>query len=347
MVDDTQRASLTELSFRVRDHFDSIEQDVPDSSFLVGGAVRDALLGLESNDLDFVVVGETAESMVDRGFEDIEASSFPVFHDSDHQEWALARTEEKTGDGYRGFEVSTDSVSLSEDLKRRDLRMNAMALFPFTPNVLHDDDMIYSDRLNPVWAVHDPHDGVEDLENGVLRHTSDAFAEDPLRALRCARYAARFAVPTDEAVLSGSTTWNHSTHKFVFDDGSRSGFRVADETMDMMRQVAPELNRMSRDRIGDEFKKAMEQSRRPSRFFEVLRDSGALAVLWPELDRGAVIKAGPERHHEEGSTLDHTLMCIDRMDRLCRERNIDGRDRVRRLFAILGHDIGKVIVHDR
>jgi tRNA nucleotidyltransferase (CCA-adding enzyme) len=128
MIDDTQRASLADLSGRVRDHFEHIEQDVPDQSFLVGGAVRDALLGIESQDLDFVVVGQTAESMLERGFEPIEASSFPVFHDSEHEEWALARTEQKTGDGYKGFEVFTDDVNLKDDLERRDLSINSMAL---------------------------------------------------------------------------------------------------------------------------------------------------------------------------------------------------------------------------
>lgn len=126
--DTTQEGSLLDLADRVREHFDSVEQDVPNQSFVVGGAVRDAVLGLEPNDLDFVVVGETPETMEARGFQPIEASSFPVFHDSEHEEWALARTEEKTGDGYTGFEVFTDDVTLEEDLRRRDLTINSMAL---------------------------------------------------------------------------------------------------------------------------------------------------------------------------------------------------------------------------
>jgi tRNA nucleotidyltransferase (CCA-adding enzyme) len=123
-----QRASLDVLADSVREHFDSIEQDVPDQSFLVGGAVRDALLGIESQDFDFVVVGPSRETMEARGFEPIEASSFPVFHDDEHEEWALARTEEKSGEGYTGFEVFTDDVTLEEDLRRRDITVNSMAL---------------------------------------------------------------------------------------------------------------------------------------------------------------------------------------------------------------------------
>lgn len=120
--------TLADVADRVRDHFDQIDQDVPDQSFLVGGAVRDGLLGTKSVDLDFVVVGEDAESMQERGFKPIDASSFPVFHDSDNQEWALARTESKSGEGYKGFDVFTDDVSLEEDLRRRDITVNSMAL---------------------------------------------------------------------------------------------------------------------------------------------------------------------------------------------------------------------------
>lgn len=124
----TAENRLDDLADSVREHFDEIEQDVPTQSFLVGGAVRDALLGNESNDFDFVVVGEDRESMESMGFEPIEASSFPVFHDSEHEEWALARTEQKTGEGYTGFEVFTDDVSLVDDLKRRDLTINSMCM---------------------------------------------------------------------------------------------------------------------------------------------------------------------------------------------------------------------------
>lgn len=199
----------------------------------------------------------------------------------------------------------------------------------------------------------DPHGGLEDLENGILRHTSDAFSEDPLRVLRTARYAARFAVPTDEAPFERHELEDGSIeevpHRFASTEGNvmHAAFHVADETEDMMRRVAPELNRMSRDRIGMEFRKAMEQSRRPSRFFEVLRDSGALAVIWPELDRGDIIPAGPPEHHAEGSVFDHSMMVLDRMDRLCIEHDITGHDRVRRLLMAVSHDLGKSVVADK
>lgn len=163
----------------------------------------------------------------------------------------------------------------------------------------------------------DPHDGLTDIRNGVIRHTSDAFSEDPLRILRAARYAARFA-----------------------------GFVVADGTEDLMRQLAPKLNRMSRDRIGDEVVTAMEQARCPSRFYEVLRDCGALAVLFPELDRANIVPAGAERFHAEGDTFTHSMMVLDRMHELCEERGIEGTDRVRRLLMAVVHDIGKVVSAD-
>lgn len=126
MTDRIER--LDSLADRVRDHFETIEQDVPDQSYVVGGAVRDTLLSDVPNDLDFVVVGESRESMRERGYEDLEATSFPVLHDSEHEEWALARTEQKDGVGYDGFEVFTDDMSLEEDLRRRDLTINSMAL---------------------------------------------------------------------------------------------------------------------------------------------------------------------------------------------------------------------------
>jgi len=203
------------------------------------------------------------------------------------------------------------------------------------------------------WELIDPHDGVEDLENGVLRHTSEAFEEDPLRVLRTARYAGRFAVPTNETPVEfieqpdGSVEEAH--HRFVSEEPSvvHAGFRVADETQDMMRRVTPELNRMSRDRIGTELQKAMRQARRPNRVFEVLRDCGALAVLLPELDRAEIVPAGPAEHHAEGSTFDHTMMVLNRMHRLCVEHDIDGHDRMRRLFMALAHDLGKVVSGDK
>lgn len=350
---------LSDAAQRVSDHFSQIEQDIPGQSFVVGGYVRDTIMGLDPNDMDFVVVGENRESMEEKGFEPIEASSFPVFHDSEHEEWALVRTEEKTGEGYTGFEVFTDDVSLEDDLERRDLRCNAIALNP-----MHGDS----------WVLVDPHDGREDIENGILRHVSDAFSEDPLRILRVARYAARFAQPVHRAIAP-SSEWTGKCHvdeplgQFAFEhiieaddvhpdhphqpvEGDRpfpvgyDGFIVADETEQLMRRLAPELNRMSRDRIGMEIEKAMVQARNPARFWRVLEQTGALSVLWPDLDRAKIVPAGPDEHHAEGMTFRHTLMVLNRMWEICWEEGITGHDRARRLLAAVAHDVGKPVVAD-
>lgn len=314
----TQR--LDTLADSVRTHFEMIEQDVPDESYLVGGAVRDALLDDVPNDLDFVVVGETPESMRERGFEDLEASSFPVFHDSANEEWALARTEQKDGVGYDGFSVLTNNVSLQDDLERRDLRCNAMALAVEDnsqrkpPKWFHNVAVVADDES---WGLIDPFDGSDDIDAQVLRHISPAFADDPLRILRVARFAGRLE------------------------------FDVAPETIELMRSVVPEVNRMSRDRIGSELVKAMAQAASPSRVIDVLRRSGALAVLWPELDRATLIPAGPQEHHAEGSVAEHTDMVLENMHELCETHDITGHDRVRRLWMALAHDIGKCIIADR
>lgn len=323
-----------------RAHVQSISQDRPDEWYVVGGAVRDAILGVEYNDLDFVVVGETPESMESKGFEQIDASSFPVFHDDEHQEWALARTEKKRGYGYTGFEVFTDDVGIREDLKRRDLTVNSIALFVGRRG----------------WDIVDPNDGVSDAEDGVLRHVSDAFAEDPLRVLRVARYASRFAVPiwenhADIVDYPDRTSQVVPDHTFAYFDDDRKlvidSMVVAEETVEMMRSVSHELERMSRDRIGNEIVTAMKQARRPSRFWEVLEESGALAVLWPALYRSTIVPAGRDEHHAEGSVFDHTMLVVDRMAEIAHRQDIDGIDRARRLLMAVGHDIGKVISADR
>jgi tRNA nucleotidyltransferase (CCA-adding enzyme) len=350
-IETDQRGRLHDLSSRVKSHFEAIEQDVPDQSYLVGGAVRDALLGIEPNDYDFVVIGETEATMEARGFEPVDASSFPVFHDSAGEEWALARTEEKSGDGYKGFDVETENVSLKDDLNRRDLTLNAMCL-----DVRNDLDAYQCsadyDVAGDGWGLIDPYGGQESIEDGILRHVSDAFAEDPLRVIRTARYAARFAVPTDEDAVEydrGDGAGDDEYHRFAVRQGStvHAGMQVDSDTMRLMRRVAPELNRMSVDRIGTEIVKAMEQARRPSRFWEVLRDSGALAVIFPELDLAEIVPAGPEEYHFEGSSFDHEMMVVDRMHELCNEQAIDGDGRVRRLLMAVMHDIGKPIIGRR
>ena len=205
--------------------------------YSVGGAVRDELLGLPVKDRDFVVVGATPEEMTRRGFKPV-GKDFPVFlHPETHEEYALARTERKSGRGYKGFTVyAAPDVTLEDDLRRRDLTINAMAKAP-------DGTLI------------DPFNGKTDLEKGVLRHVSDAFAEDPVRILRVARFAARF------------------------------GFAIAPKTMDLMKRMVAggEADALVAERVWQEVAQGLMEER-PSRMFEVLRECGALARIAPELD---------------------------------------------------------------
>lgn len=207
--------------------------------YLVGGAVRDKLLGLPVKDRDWVVVGATPEDMLSRGYKQVGAD-FPVFlHPGSKEEYALARTERKHGRGYHGFAVySAPDVTLEEDLKRRDLTINAMAL---------SDDGI----------VVDPFSGQRDLENRLLRHVSEAFAEDPLRILRTARFAARF---------------------------HHLGFQVAGDTMTLMTSMVSdgEVQHLVPERVWQEIQRALNENT-PATFFEVLMETGALHALVPEL----------------------------------------------------------------
>ncbi|MET0655846.1 MAG: multifunctional CCA tRNA nucleotidyl transferase/2'3'-cyclic phosphodiesterase/2'nucleotidase/phosphatase, partial [Pseudoxanthomonas sp.] len=208
--------------------------------YLVGGAVRDRLLGLEPGDRDHVVVGTTPEQMLAQGFKPV-GRDFPVFlHPRTGEEYALARTERKSGRGYRGFVVDTDpSVTLEEDLSRRDFTVNAIA-------------------QDEAGQLIDPLGGVRDLEARVLRHAGAAFAEDPLRVLRAARFMARFA---------------------------SLGFNIAPETMALMREMAStgELAELVPERMWQELSRAL-RSRTPSAFLRTLRECGALAEVLPEID---------------------------------------------------------------
>jgi tRNA nucleotidyltransferase (CCA-adding enzyme) len=232
--------------------------------YTVGGAVRDRLLGLPVQDRDFVVVGAVPEDMVRLGFQPV-GKDFPVFlHPSSHEEYALARTERKTAHGYRGFQVySSPEVTLEEDLKRRDLTVNAMA-------------------LTADGRIVDPYGGREDLANRVLRHVSPAFAEDPVRILRVARFAARFA-----------------------------DFRIAPETMALMRDIVTggEVDALVPERVWQEIARGLME-RTPSRMFAALRECGALARLMPELDRLFGVPQ-PPRHHPEIDTGVHTMLVVD------------------------------------
>ncbi len=256
--------------------------------YLVGGAVRDKLLGLPVQDRDWVVVGATPEQMVAQGYKPVGAD-FPVFlHPRTKEEYALARTERKQGHGYKGFTVySAPDVTLADDLRRRDLTINAMA----------EDEQ---------GSLVDPYGGAADLKAGVLRHVSDAFVEDPLRVLRVARFAARF---------------------------SGRGFRVADETLALMRQMTQsgELNHLVPERVWQEVERALGEPA-PAGFFAVLRECDALAVLFPELEALFGVPQ-PAEHHPEIDTGVHTLLVLEAAARL----TPDARAR----FAALTHDLGK------
>ncbi|MEQ9905873.1 multifunctional CCA addition/repair protein [Pectobacterium aroidearum] len=256
--------------------------------YLVGGAVRDSLLGLPVTEKDWVVVGATPEDLLAQGYQQV-GKDFPVFlHPVSHDEYALARTERKSGKGYTGFVChAAPDVTLEQDLLRRDLTINAIAR-------TEQGDLI------------DPYHGRRDLENHVLRHVSDAFSEDPLRVLRVARFAARF------------------THL---------GFQIAEETMALMQKMAHEgeLAYLTPERVWKETEKALGTSS-PDVYFQVLRDCGALAVLFPEIDNLYGVPA-PAKWHPEIDTGIHTMMTVAMAARLSPE--IDVR------FATLCHDLGK------
>ena len=231
--------------------------------YLVGGAVRDTLLGLPVKEKDWVVVGATPQQMIDLDYKPV-GKDFPVFlHPQTGEEYALARTERKSGHGYRGFTFHTDpGVTLEEDLVRRDLTINAMAMDA-------DGELI------------DPFNGREDLNQGLLRHVSPAFREDPVRILRVARFAARFA---------------------------RFGFHVTHGTNALMRQMVEsgEIDYLVPERVWKETSRALSESS-PERFFEVLRGCAALERLFPEVDSLFGVPQ-PHRFHPEIDTGVHTMM---------------------------------------
>lgn len=256
--------------------------------YCVGGAIRDELLGLPIRDRDWVVVGASPEEMAAQGFRPV-GKDFPVFlHPQTKEEHALARTERKSGRGYHGFTFHTGpEVTIEDDLSRRDLTINAIA---------RGED----------GTIVDPHGGRRDLEARVLRHVSPAFAEDPVRVLRIARYHARFAP---------------------------LGFRIADETLALMRQMVAsgEVDALVPERVWQETAKAL-MGERPSVFFATLRECGALARVMPEVD---ALFGVPQRadYHPEVDTGVHTLMCVDAGARM-------GFGLPVRASALL-HDLGK------
>jgi tRNA nucleotidyltransferase (CCA-adding enzyme) len=254
--------------------------------YVVGGAVRDALLGLPVKDHDHVVVGATPDEMIAKGFRPV-GKDFPVFlHPKTQEEYALARTERKTAPGYKGFVFHTSpDVTLEDDLIRRDLTINAIA---------RADD----------GTLTDPYGGQRDLEQRIFRHVSEAFAEDPVRILRIARFAARF-----------------------------SDFRVAPETNALMKQMVEqgEVDALVPERVWQELSRGLMEHK-PSRMLEVLRDCGALARILPELDALWGVPQ-PEKWHPEIDTGIHVLQVIDCAAQL--DRDLPTR------YACLMHDLGK------
>jgi tRNA nucleotidyltransferase (CCA-adding enzyme) len=275
--------------------------------YAVGGAVRDALLGQRVQDRDWVVVGSTPEAMTAQDFTPV-GKDFPVFlHPTTREEYALARTERKTARGYKGFAVQADpGVTLEEDLARRDLTINAMAVPEAVAADLQVTPATPHDHHTPAWLaeVIDPWGGLADLHARQLRHVTPAFAEDPVRILRVARFAARFA-----------------------------GFEVAPETLALMQDMVAdgEVDHLVPERVWQELAKGL-MSERPSRMFEVLRACGALKVLLPELDR---LWGVPQRaeYHPEVDTGAHMMLVMDMSARLNTPLTVR--------LACLMHDLGK------
>lgn len=251
--------------------------------YMVGGFVRDTLMNLSPKDIDYVVVGETRESMVASGFNPVGAH-FPVFLDNNGVEHALAREEVSTGDSYQEFSFVTDNVTIESDLSRRDLTINAIAF--------GNEEIV------------DPFNGRQDIKDKILRHVSDAFAEDPLRIFRLARFAAKF-----------------------------EDFSIAPETLEFCRDMV--LRRMhltiSPERVANEMIRALETNK-PSRFFSVLLDVGALRDWFPEV-YSLIGKTQPEKWHAEGDSFVHTMMVLD-------SAASEGETTLNR-FGALVHDLGK------
>lgn len=256
--------------------------------YLVGGAVRDGLLRIPVKDKDWVVVGATPQEMLDAGYQQV-GKDFPVFlHPKSREEYALARTERKSGQGYTGFTCyAAPDVTLEQDLLRRDLTINAIA---------QDENGEFID----------PYNGRADIEKRLLRHVSPAFNEDPLRVLRVARFAARYA---------------------------HLNFQIAPETLALMSSMAAngELEHLTPERVWKETEYALT-SRNPQVYFDVLRKCGALKVLFPEIDALFGVPA-PEKWHPEIDTGIHVLMTLAIAAQLSPE--VDVR------FATLCHDLGK------
>jgi len=254
--------------------------------YIVGGYVRDRILGIPSNDIDYVVINETIESMKRQGFT-LVGLDFPVFlHPETKDEYALARLERKVGKGYSGFECDTENVSLKTDLGRRDLTINAIAM-------TEEGDYI------------DPYNGKKDIEDKILRHTTEAFSEDPVRVLRLARFTARFV-----------------------------DFTIAEETKILARSLKDELVELTPERVFLELEKALK-SEKPSNYFRNLLELDALENVHPEIFAMIGVEQRTD-YHAEGDVFEHTMRVLDEVSKI-------SKDPVVR-YAALYHDIGKPIV---
>ena len=264
--------------------------------YLVGGAVRDQLLGLPVKDRDWIVVGAVPATLLSLGYQQV-GKDFPVFlNPKTKEEYALARTERKSSAGYTGFICDfSPTITLEQDLIRRDLTINAMAQS-------EDGEII------------DPYGGKQDLENRILRHISPAFSEDPLRVLRVARFAARY----------------HSL-----------SFKIASETQSLMAELTQsgELQHLTAERVWLETEKALNE-KNPEIYFETLHKTGALRVLFPEIDALYGV-SNPVKHHPEVDSFVHTMLVLKQSVNLTENNPILNKSAVR--FAAICHDLGKAL----
>lgn len=264
--------------------------------YLVGGAVRDQLLGLPVKDRDWIVVGAIPSTLLSLGYQQV-GKDFPVFlNPKTKEEYALARTERKASAGYTGFICDfSPTITLEQDLIRRDLTINAMAQS-------EDGEII------------DPYGGKQDLENRILRHISLTFSEDPLRVLRVARFAARY----------------HSL-----------GFKIASETLSLMAELAQsgELQHLTAERVWLETEKALNE-KNPEIYFETLHKTGALSVLFPEID-ALYGMPNPVKHHPEVDSFIHTMLVLKQAVNLTENNSILNKSAVR--FTAICHDLGKAL----
>jgi len=278
------------------------ELGILDRSYYVGGAVRDSLLGIPASDVDIVLEKPTEEDLSKLSEKlELVGKGFPVFLmkiGNETFELAVARKERKTGKGYMGFTVYTSpDITIRDDLIRRDLTMNAMAV-----------------PVKDISRLVDPFNGKKDLERGIIRHVSEAFAEDPLRVFRAARFASQF------------------------------GFRVHPKTIELMKRLKDELKYLAPERIQMETDKAFKKSERPSVYFRVLLEADALGEWFPEIERMIGIPQPPQ-YHPEGDVFEHTMIAIDNAKILLSSELVEfgPKETLNIMWSVLFHDVGKIL----